>query len=129
MGLTQKILLFVSLLVMALVGTTLAFTTFQANRLAHATIYQALSETRGVWETFQTDRYNKLKLGDVIVVDDASPDDSAAVGAALAVGAVDGAALGKGEVTGIVVVVWTIGTVRPSAATPPVMAGTPAVLW
>ncbi len=63
MGLTQKILLFVSLLVVALVGTTLAFTTFQANRLAHATIYQALSETRGVWETFQTDRYNKLKLG------------------------------------------------------------------
>jgi len=63
MGLTQKILLFVSLLIGALVGTTLAFTTFQANRLAHATIHQALSETRGVWETFQTDRYNKLKLG------------------------------------------------------------------
>ena len=63
MGLTQKILLFVSLLVVALVATTLAFTTFQANRLAHATIHQALSETRGVWETFETDRYNKLKLG------------------------------------------------------------------
>ena len=63
MGLTQKILMFVSLLVVALVGTTLAFTTLQADRLAHATIHQALSETRGVWETFETDRYNKLKLG------------------------------------------------------------------
>jgi eukaryotic-like serine/threonine-protein kinase len=63
MGLTQKILLFVSLLVVALVGTTLAFTTFQADRLAHAKIDQALSETRGVWDAFQADRYNKLKLG------------------------------------------------------------------
>jgi eukaryotic-like serine/threonine-protein kinase len=63
MGLTQKILLFVSLLVVALVGTTLAFTTFQADRLAHAKVNQALSETRGVWDAFQADRYNKLKLG------------------------------------------------------------------
>src|SRR5712691_8346759 len=63
MGLTQKILLFTSLLVVALVGTTLAYTTFQANRLAHDTISRALVETRGVWDTFQIDRYNKLKLG------------------------------------------------------------------
>jgi len=63
MGLTQKILLFTSLIVVALVGTTLTYTTYQANRLAHDTIQQALSETRGVWETFQSDRYNKLKLG------------------------------------------------------------------
>jgi serine/threonine-protein kinase len=63
MGLTQKILVFISLLVVALVAGTLAFTTVQANRLAHATIHQALSETRDVWEAFQTDRYNKLKLG------------------------------------------------------------------
>jgi serine/threonine-protein kinase len=63
MGLTQKILLFTSLLVVALVGATLAFTTVQADRLAHETIHQGLSETREVWETFQADRYNKLKLG------------------------------------------------------------------
>ena len=63
MGLTQKILLFTSLLVVALVGATLAFTTVQADRLAHETIRQGLSETREVWETFQADRYNKLKLG------------------------------------------------------------------
>ena len=63
MGLTQKILLFASLLVVALVGVTLAFTTVQADRLAHGTIQQGLSETREVWETFQADRYNKLKLG------------------------------------------------------------------
>ena len=63
MGLTQKILLFTSLLVVALVATTLAFTTFQADRLARETIDQGLAETRSVWETFQADRYNKLKLG------------------------------------------------------------------
>ena len=63
MGLTQKILVFTSLLVVALAGATLAFTTVQADRLAHETIHQGLSETREVWETFQADRYNKLKLG------------------------------------------------------------------
>lgn len=63
MGLTQKILLFISLIVVALVTTTLVFTTIQADRLAHATINQALEDTKGVWETFQADRYNKLKLG------------------------------------------------------------------
>jgi HAMP domain-containing protein/predicted Ser/Thr protein kinase len=63
MGLTQKILLFTSLLVVALVVTTLTFTTFQADRLAHRAINDALSETRGFWEAFQADRYNKLKLG------------------------------------------------------------------
>jgi serine/threonine-protein kinase len=63
MGLTQKILVFTSLLVVALVGATLAFTTVQADRLAYETIHQGLSETREVWETFQADRYNKLKLG------------------------------------------------------------------
>jgi serine/threonine-protein kinase len=63
MGLTQKILVFTSLLVVALVGATLAFTTVQADHLAYETIHQGLSETREVWETFQADRYNKLKLG------------------------------------------------------------------
>ncbi len=63
MGLTQKILLFASALVVALVATTLAFTTFQANQLAHFTINQGLKETREVWETFQNDRYKQLKLG------------------------------------------------------------------
>jgi serine/threonine-protein kinase len=63
MGLTQKILLFTSLLVVALVASSLAFTTLQADRLARENIDRALSETRQVWETFQADRYNKLKLG------------------------------------------------------------------
>ena len=63
MGLTQKILLFTSLIVVALVATTLSYTTFQADQLAHQTISEGLAETRDVWETFQADRYNKLKLG------------------------------------------------------------------
>jgi serine/threonine-protein kinase len=63
MGLTQKILLFTSALVVALVVTSLAFTTLQAERLANQNIARALQETHQVWETFQADRYNKLKLG------------------------------------------------------------------
>lgn len=63
MGLTQRILLLTGLLIVALVGTTLAFTTWQANALAQRSIRDGLGETRGVWETFQSDRYAKLKLG------------------------------------------------------------------
>jgi serine/threonine-protein kinase len=70
MGLTQKILLLTTLLVVALLVTTLALTTYQADRLAHETIHQALSDTRNVWETFQADRYNKLKLGVRVLAND-----------------------------------------------------------
>jgi serine/threonine-protein kinase len=63
MGLTGKILLFTSALVVALVAGTLAFTTVRADRLAQQTLRQALTETSEVWETFQADRYAKLKLG------------------------------------------------------------------
>ena len=70
MGLTQKILLLTTLLVVALLVTTLALTTVQANRLAHETIHQALADTRNVWETFQNDRYNKLKLGVRVLAND-----------------------------------------------------------
>ena len=63
MGLTQKILLFTGLLVVALVAASLAFTTVQADRLAGENVARGLEETRQVWETFQADRYNKLKMG------------------------------------------------------------------
>ena len=63
MGLTQKILLFTSLLVVALVLASLGFTTFQAERLALENIEKGLGETKTLWETFQADRFNKLKLG------------------------------------------------------------------
>jgi eukaryotic-like serine/threonine-protein kinase len=63
MGLTQKILVFTGLLVVALVVTTVAYTSLEADRLAHETIQQALRETRDVWQTFQADRYKKLRLG------------------------------------------------------------------
>ena len=70
MGLTQKILLFTSLLIMALVAATVGFTSVQADRLAHRTIHQALAETRDVWKTFEADRYNKLKLGVRVLAND-----------------------------------------------------------
>jgi eukaryotic-like serine/threonine-protein kinase len=63
MGLTQKILLFTGLLVVALVATSVGFTTVQADRLAHQTIREGLGATRDVWQTFEADRYNKLRLG------------------------------------------------------------------
>ena len=63
MGLTQKILLFASALVVSLVVTSLAFTTYQADRLARENVAQGLTDTRQVWQTFQADRFNKLKMG------------------------------------------------------------------
>ncbi|HEY5906410.1 MAG TPA: protein kinase, partial [Vicinamibacteria bacterium] len=55
--------MFASALVVALVVTSLAFTTYQADRLARENVAQGLTDTRQVWETFQADRFNKLKLG------------------------------------------------------------------
>lgn len=72
MGLTQKILLFVSGLVIALVAASLAFTTVQADRLAKENVARGLAETRQIWETFQADRYNKLKMGIRVLGNDPS---------------------------------------------------------
>jgi diguanylate cyclase (GGDEF)-like protein len=63
MGLTRKILLFTSLLVIALVTITLAYTTRQAEQLALASLDRALRQAQRVWTSFQADRYEKLKLG------------------------------------------------------------------
>ena len=70
MRLLQKILLFTGALVVALVGSTLAFTTVQADRLARATIRQGLEETREVWQALQADRFNKLRLGVRVLAND-----------------------------------------------------------
>lgn len=70
MGLTGKILLFTAALVVALLGGTLAFTTVQADRLARATIDQGLREARSVWQTIQTDRFEKLRLGVRVLAND-----------------------------------------------------------
>jgi serine/threonine-protein kinase len=69
-GLTQKILLFTSAIIVALAAITLAYTTVEANRLAEGTIQQMLSETEQVWETFQKDRYSKLRLGMSVLAND-----------------------------------------------------------
>ena len=70
MGLTQKILVFTGLLIVILVAGTIVYTTVQANRLAHAEIERGLYETKGVWDTFQADRYSKLKLGLRVLAND-----------------------------------------------------------
>jgi serine/threonine-protein kinase len=70
MRLLQKILLFVAALIVALVGVTLLFTTAQADRLARATIRQALEETREIWQAVQADRFNKLRLGVRVLAND-----------------------------------------------------------
>jgi HAMP domain-containing protein len=70
MGLTGKILLFIAVLVVALVGGTLVFTTVQADRLARHTIDSGLKETREVWLAIQADRFNKLKLGVRVLAND-----------------------------------------------------------
>jgi len=70
MGLTQKILLFTSALIVALVAITLVFTTVQADRLARDTITEGLRETREVWQAIQADRFNKLRLGVRVLAND-----------------------------------------------------------
>ena len=70
MRLTQKILLFTGGLVVALAVATLAFTALQAERLARAAIRQGLDETRDVWQTIQTDRFDKLRLGVRVLAND-----------------------------------------------------------
>ena len=66
MSLTQKILLFVGAMIVALEAVTLAFTTVQADRLARATIDQGLQETREVWQAIQTDHVRRNERGPVI---------------------------------------------------------------
>lgn len=70
MGLTKKILLLTGGLVVALVATTLGFTTARANRLARSTIREDLRRTSDVWEASQAERYNKLKLGVRVLAND-----------------------------------------------------------
>jgi serine/threonine-protein kinase len=62
--------LFTSVLVVALVFSSLVFTTIQADRLAEENVSRGLTETRQVWETYQADRYNKLKLGIRVLAND-----------------------------------------------------------
>jgi eukaryotic-like serine/threonine-protein kinase len=70
MGLTNKILLFTSLIVVALAASTLVFTTVEADRLAGAAVREGLAETREVWTTYQADRYSKLRLGLRVLAND-----------------------------------------------------------
>jgi serine/threonine-protein kinase len=70
LGLTQKILLFTGLLIVALAAITLAFTTVQAERLARDTIREGLQETREVWNAIQADRFDKLRLGVRVLAND-----------------------------------------------------------
>ena len=70
MGLTGKILLFVAVLVVVLVGGTLAFIAVQADRFVRSTIAAGLEETRDVWRAIQTDRFDKLRLGVRVLAND-----------------------------------------------------------
>jgi len=70
MGLTQKILLFTSGIIVALAAITLGYTTYEANRLADQTVREMLGETQQVWETFQADRYKNLRLGVNVLAND-----------------------------------------------------------
>jgi len=68
MGLGQRILVFTAAIVVTLVAVTLAWTTFDANRLARSTIEEGLRDTREVWGSLQQDRYQKLRFGMRVLV-------------------------------------------------------------
>jgi len=72
MGLRQKILLFTSALIIALAGITLTYTTIRADRLAQQTVEAMLGETRGVWNTYQEDRFRQLLLGVRVLANDSA---------------------------------------------------------
>ena len=63
MGLTQKILLFTSALIIALTGITLRLHDDPRRSTRQQTVEAMLSETRGVWDTYQENRFRQLLLG------------------------------------------------------------------
>ena len=70
MRLTQKLLLFTTVLIVCLVLVTVGMTTARANRLAQERISRGLSETRELWEALESDRYAKLSLAVRVLAND-----------------------------------------------------------
>jgi eukaryotic-like serine/threonine-protein kinase len=70
MRLTQKLLLFTTVLIVCLVLVTVGMTTARANRLAQERIARGLSETRGLWEALEKDQYAKLSLAVRVLAND-----------------------------------------------------------
>ena len=62
LSLSIKFFLFTAIIIILLVGVTLLFSQRKATALANQTIKAGLEETVSTFETFQRDRYSKLKM-------------------------------------------------------------------
>jgi len=76
--LTQKLLGFITILIVSLVLVTVGLAARRAQHLARENLRRGLDETRGVWQTFEADRSAKLKLAVRVLGND--PYFKAAVG-------------------------------------------------
>jgi len=70
LSLTQKLLAFVTGLVVCLVLVTVWLANTRARHLAGESIRRGLRDAQSVWETFEADRYAKLKLGVRVLAND-----------------------------------------------------------
>ncbi len=66
LSLNLKFFLFTALIIVLLIAVTILFSSRRARALAHETIRSDLKQTLSVFETFQKDRYEKLKIANKI---------------------------------------------------------------
>src|SRR5262245_60833459 len=67
LSLSLKFFLFTAVLILLLIGVTLLFSQRKATALANETIKTGLEETVSTFETFQEDRYSKLKMTNNVI--------------------------------------------------------------
>jgi HAMP domain-containing protein len=67
LSLNIKFFLLTALIILLLIAVTILFSSRRARALAHETIRSDLKQTLSVFETFQNDRYEKLKIANKII--------------------------------------------------------------
>ncbi|MCI0413668.1 protein kinase [bacterium] len=67
LSLNIKFFLLTALIIVLLIAVTILFSSRRATALAHETIRSDLKQTLSVFETFQKDRYEKLKIANKII--------------------------------------------------------------
>ena len=69
LSLNLKFFFLTALIIVLLVAVTILFSSRRATAIAHETIRNELKQTLSVFETFQNDRYQKLKIGNRIIAE------------------------------------------------------------
>ena len=69
LSLNLKFFFLTGLIIILLVAVTILFSSRRARSLAHETIRSDLKQTLSVFDTFQKDRYEKLKIANKIIAE------------------------------------------------------------